>query len=320
MPPACACCCSSMPPALECICIALPQLALATACACCCSRVPMLGNAAARPCPQLSSAPACECLFLPMLLHSTSGLTAKPALANCCKGPPLQVVRNDAVALSGICKVPISMRFRGGDSRPILPAKAPKSCCWLRNPAASASQTPASAGFSVKPAGSRKVLEMLLLSTASARPCPSLRVQQLALCKMSVTADNSRAKRLSTTPSSRTGASKGPRFACAAACECPSLREQQLASAPACESSSLRKTPPGCAYFGTETELAPTCLGVCPKNPARGGYILRIGQTPRATGASSTICLFFMCSSTSKQQLARATACESSSLRARSDP
>ena len=82
-------------------------------------------------------------------------------------------------------------------------------------------------------------LRLHLLPRAAACKTPSLRVLQLALCQMSVTADNSRAYGPSTTPSWRTGGLKVPVFACAAACECCGLREQQLA----------KKTPPGGAHF-----------------------------------------------------------------------
>ena len=74
-----------------------------------------------------------------------------------CKGPPLQGVGSDAVALNGFCKSPFYRHFRGGAAGPNLPARTSKSGCSIQILATDTPLGPICAGLSVKLAGSEIV-------------------------------------------------------------------------------------------------------------------------------------------------------------------
>ena len=131
--------------------------------------------------------------------------TAKPVASICCKGPPLQTSKSNAVALFDFLEAPFYRRFRGASSEPISRPGPRNAAAGVPVRPRAPQPGPICTGSSVKPAGSEKVLrfglEMSLCEPEmyppqdpkKAKPCPAcvceakmakLRVPQLGLLQI----------------------------------------------------------------------------------------------------------------------------------------
>ena len=111
--------------------------------------------------------------------------TAKPVASICCKGPPLQTSKSNAVALFDFLEAPFYRRFRGASSEPISRPGPRNAAAGVPVRPRAPQPGPICTGSSVKPAGSEKVLrfglEMSLCEPEmyppqdpkKAKPCPA---------------------------------------------------------------------------------------------------------------------------------------------------